>query len=54
MGRSRLVASLKAQESGQAVDPMTDHDKYLPLKVLTKANVDSPESAPYLYKSTCE
>ena len=33
--------------------PMKNHDKYLPLRVLTKDNVDDAASAPYLYKSTC-
>lgn len=48
-----LVATIKDNPTGKAVQPMDPHDKYLPLKVLTKDNVDSSESAPYLYKSTC-
>ena len=46
-----LVATLRNPKGSYA--PMKDHDKYLPLRVLTKDNVDDPASAPYLYKSTC-
>ncbi len=49
-----LVATIKDHPKGTAVKPMNDHDKYFPLKVLTKDNVDSPDATPYLYKSTCD
>lgn len=48
-----LVATIKEHEPGTAVEPMAEHDKYLPLRVLTKDNVGDPESAAYLYASTC-
>lgn len=52
---STLVKYLKAHPGGGAVQPAKPLIKLLPLKVLTKANIDDPEVVKYyLYSSTCD
>lgn len=48
-----LVTFLRTGRSG-AVTKASNADVALPLKVLTKDNVDSPDSAGYLYRATCD
>jgi ribose transport system substrate-binding protein len=47
-----LVNFLKTHTGGQ-IHPQSPLQESLPLMVLTKSNVDSPNAQPYLYKPTC-
>jgi ribose transport system substrate-binding protein len=49
-----VVEYLKDAESDGPVPKATEADLQLPLMVLTADNVDSPEAAGYLTRSTCD
>jgi ribose transport system substrate-binding protein len=48
-----VLQTIKDHKAGSPIQPMSDQDKALPLKVITADNVDDPATAPYLYKSGC-
>jgi ABC-type sugar transport system substrate-binding protein len=49
-----LVDYVKAHPKGGAVKRDKSKDQTLDLKILTKANIDSPDSQPYQYQATCK
>jgi ABC-type sugar transport system substrate-binding protein len=48
-----LLSFLQTHKGG-AIQPESPLEQDLPLMVLTKDNIDSPEAQPYLYKATCD
>ncbi|HUO35361.1 MAG TPA: substrate-binding domain-containing protein [Candidatus Acidoferrum sp.] len=53
-GVKAAIDYLKIAKKGQPVPQLDPVMVNVPLKVLTKENIDDPSSAPYLQKSTCE
>jgi ribose transport system substrate-binding protein len=49
-----LVDYIKTHPNGGPVQPAAEADVKIPTKILTKDNVDAPESADYLYQPTCD
>lgn len=48
-----VLQAIKNHKAGTAIQPMSPQVKNLPLKVLTKSNVNEPAMAPYVYKNHC-
>jgi hypothetical protein len=53
-GVKAAISYLQSAKKGAPVPQLDPIVVNVPLKVLTKDNIDDPSSAPYLQKSTCD